>query len=288
MECGRMMIYFSTYENGIKVKKSGYAAVFIRGNVCDVQIYYRGEEEAQETLQNIQPVYIFRDGTVVTGKEIPLTEGMAAATILTSRVDFMQSGRSLEELEAVYIDGVNIGICGGRPDGQELTAEAAYTLVESREKSDAQPEQENSLPCGDSEEETEPEVSLEEEAKVQPERWSLLQCMEQFPELKLPFDGIRRKCCRMTLEDMEHLPEEWDWLKDNHFLLHGYYEYHHLLLARLSCRYGERYAIGVPGEFCYRNQYMAENFGFYDFAPLEQGRRRGGSFGYWYYYLEQK
>ncbi|MBP3568752.1 MAG: hypothetical protein J6K04_06240 [Lachnospiraceae bacterium] len=265
MECGRMMIYFSTYENGVKVKRSGYAGIFIRGTVCDVQIYYRGEEAGQGLSQKIQPVYIFRDGTVTTGKEIPLDEGMAAATILTSRIDFMQSGRSLEELEVIYIDGAGEGICGGRPDGQELSMEAAYTLTETMPES---------IP------ET---VVLYDE----PERWTLTQCMEQLPELKLPFDGIRRKCCRMTVEDMEHMPEEWDWLKENHFLLHGYYEYHHLLLARLSCRYGERYAIGVPGEFCYRNQYMAESFGFYDFAPLEQGRRRGGSFGYWYYYLEK-
>jgi len=272
MECGRKLIYFSTYENGVKTRRSGYAGVFIRGAVCDVQIYYRGNG-AEEEKQELHPVYIFRDGTVKEGQKILMEENMAATTVQTSRVDFMQSGRCLEELDSIYIDGVTNGICGGRPDGQDLMAETAYTMADCREMV------------------TEVDVSMlqeeEEEPVVPAERWSLQECLEKFPELKLPFDGIRRKCCRMTLEDMEHLPEEWEWMKENHFLLHGYYEYHHLLLARLSCRYGERYAIGVPGEFCYRNQYMAENFGFYDFAPLEQGRRRGGSFGYWYYYLEK-
>lgn len=271
MECGRKMIYFSTYENGVKSKKAGYAAFFIRGDWCDVQIYYRGNVQAEET--RIQPVYVFRDGSVVLGMEMEVEEGMATAVFRTGRQDFVQSSKSLEELEVIYLDGVKGGICGGRIDGRELE-EAAYTLTEwiETEVETVKSAEENGSDCCENREES----------------WTLPFCMEQFPELKLPFDGIRRQCCRIVPEDLDHLPEEWRYLKDNHFLLHGYYEYHHLILAKLACRYGERYAIGVPGEFCYRNQYMAENFGFYDFAPLEPGKRRGGCFGYWYYYLEKK
>ena len=78
---------------------------------------------------------------------------------------------------------------------------------------------------------------------------------------------------------------KWEFLKKNHFLLHGYYEYHHLLLGKLCGRHGERFVLGVPGEYGAREQYMAENFGFQDFSPLEQGKKRRGSFGYWYFYL---
>lgn len=282
MECGRAMIYFSTYENGVKTKRAGYAAIFTRGEICDVQIYYRGTD--REEGEKLQPVYSFSDGTVVLGEEMLSEEGMAAASFRTGRLDFMQSGRALEELEVIYLDGVKDGICGGRVDGQELE-EAAYTLtdwvetetapqmvVQEEELTEQNPVEENAL----------------ESVETKAEPWSFSQCMERLPEMKLPFDGVRRKCCRMSLEELNHLPEEWSFLKNNHFLLHGYYEYHHLLFTKLASRYGERYAIGVPGEFCYRNQYMAENFGFYDFAPLEPGKRRGGCFGYWYYYLERK
>ncbi len=275
MECGRTMIYFSTYENGAKTRPAGYAAVFIRGELCDVQLYYRGT--SCEEGGRLQPVYMFRDGSVVLGEELTLEEGMAAAAFRTTSRDFLQSGRGFNELETIYMDGVKDGICGGRPDGRELT-EAAYTLTDWVE-TESQPVAVEEMPL---------EEVVTDYAEPEPEAWPLAQCIERFAEMKLPFDGIRRKCCRMTLEELRHLPEEWQMLKENHFLLHGYYEYHHLLLTRLSGRNGERYAIGVPGEFCYRNQYMAENFGFYDFAPLEPGKRRGGSFGYWYYYLEEK
>ena len=266
MECGRKMIYFATYENGVKVRSSGYAGMFIRGEVCDVQIYYRGVTDSGE--EQVSPVYIFGDGTVTQGDTIVIEEGMGAATFRTGRLDFMQSGRSLEELEVIYLDGVASGICGGRMDGLGLTEEVSCTMGSGSDL------------------ETELVPVLEKE-EVQQERevWSFSEVLERLPDLKLPMDGMRRACCRMTLKDIEHLPEEFLKLKENHFLLHGYYEYHHLLFVKLASRYGERYAIGVPGEFCYRNQYMAENFGFYDFAPLEPGRRRGGSFGYWYTYL---
>lgn len=269
MEYGRTMIYFSTYENGIKVGRSGYAGIFSRGSVCDVQIYYRSGTLCPEG-QELHPIYIFRDQTVVEGAAFKVSEGMAVTAFRTARRDFLQSGRSLEELETVYIDGVSTGICGGRTDGQELTEETAYTLTDWMDTvADIIPE------CTE-------EISLpEKQEEIVPEIWTFSECLMRFPEMKLPFDGIRRKCCRITLEDMEHLSKEWTGLKNNQFLLHGYYEYHHLLLAKLCNRYGEQHAIGVPGEFCHRTQYMAENFGFYDFSPLEPGKRRNGSFGYW-------
>ena len=226
MECDRRMIYFSVYENGVKTRRAGYAGIFLRGNNCDVQIYYRENGGEEEVQGKIQPIYIFRDGTVVTGAEIPLEENMAAAMIHTGRKDFMQSGRCLEELDAIYLDGVSAGMCGGRLDGQELVLEVAYTLLEEKEA------EEKAL-----------EENQEQETRTEPckEIWTPAQFMERLPEMKLPFDGVRRKCCRMGLTDLEHLSEKWQGLKDNHFLLHGFYEYHHLLLVwREICGGGSR------------------------------------------------
>lgn len=136
MECERKLIYFSTYENGIKISRAGYAGIFIRDNVCEVQIYYReaaGEAEEPGTRTRF-PVYIFCDGTVMEGAALVVEEGMATANFRTYRTDFMGSGRRLEELDAIYIDGAARGICGGRPDGREITAEVACALAEERKE----------------------------------------------------------------------------------------------------------------------------------------------------------
>lgn len=273
MEYNRRMIYFSVYENGERKRRAGYMGLYCKGNCCNVQIYYREPSQEKEVGQKIYPIYLFQDGSIVDGVALSVVEGMATECFETDIHNFLSSGKKIKDLNAVYIEGVLDGICGGRLDGQELLEENTYsikkwinTVTEVVEEKHIE--------------------AVSEVLPVRKETWSLIECMERLPEIKLPFDGIRRKCCRMTLDDMEHLPKEWIFLKNNHFLLHGFYEYHHLLLAKLCNRHGERYALGVPGQFGYRDQYMAENFGFQDFSPLEQGKKCRGSFGYWYFYLE--
>lgn len=272
-KCGyrRQLVYFSAYRQKEKAEKAGYAAIFIRNELCEVQIYYRGEGNS-ESKGKVQPVYVFRDGSAVEGEEIVLREGMAVDGFKTATENFLQTGRNITYLEAIYLDGTSYGICGGRVDGHALFGEDTYSVTKWMD--------------------TVTEVVSEQREELEgatlrelQETWSLSEYMERLPELKLPFDGVRRRCCRMTLKDLGHMPKEWRHLKDNHFLLHGYYEYHHLLIGKLCGRHGERFVLGVPGEYGPREQYMAECFGFSDFSPLEQGKKHRGSFGYWYFYL---
>ena len=75
---------------------------------------------------------------------------------------------------------------------------------------------------------------------------------------------------------------EWK-LANNNFLLHGYYNYRYLILAKLFNPEGTpRYLLGVPGHYYSNERYMASMFGFPNFVlsknqPIEDGR-----FGYWY------
>ena len=270
-EYRRQLIYFSSYEKREKAKRAGYAAVFIRNELCEVQIYYRGEGKSGGDGK-VQPVFLFQDGSAVEGEELTLTEGMAVDGFETASENFLRTGRNIACLEAIYLEGTAYGICGGRVDGQSLFGEDTYSVTRWMDTvTEVVTEK--------------PEELTGEALPALQETWSLAECMERLPELKLPFDGVRRRCCRMTLQDMEHMPKEWRFLKENHFLLHGFYEYHHLLLGKLCGRHGERFVIGVPGEYGAREQYMAESFGFQDFSPIEQGKKHRGSFGYWYFYL---
>lgn len=271
MEAGRRMIYFSNYKEGVKMGRAGYAGLCFRGSDCRVIIYYKGGEG--EEGKRIRPVYRFLDGSKVMGEELLVSEGMACAEYESSVRNFFNSGKATDSLESIYIEGTSC-LCGGRVDGRELLTEEACSITDWMDTVTEVLSNEEEI------KEEEPKQSTPMDYEV----WTLPECMERLPEQKLPYDGVRRKCGRMQLEDLEHLPEEWKRQKENNFLLHGYYEYHHLLLVQLCTRYGERYALGVPGVYCHRNQYMAETFGFYEFAPLEPGKRQRGSFGYWYRY----
>ena len=84
-------------------------------------------------------------------------------------------------------------------------------------------------------------------------------------------------------QDIGLLPrEEWVY-GSNSFLLHGYYNYRYLILARLNNPGGKaRYLLGVPGHYLSNEKYMASMFGFSDFVLAKKQPPRDGRFGYWY------
>ena len=131
MKYSRKIIYFSVYENGAKVRPAGYMAVSSGDGICDVQIVYRGASEEKECL--LQPVYMFLDGSVFLGAEFMAEAGGGTAHFRSAAGDFAGSGRSIAELEAVYLDGITGGTCMGRMDGREAL-EAACTRSEATEE----------------------------------------------------------------------------------------------------------------------------------------------------------
>ena len=74
-EYRRQLVYFSSYENREKSKRAGYAAIFVKNELCEVEVYYHGQGK-KEGEGRVQPVYVFQDGCAVEGEEITLTEGM--------------------------------------------------------------------------------------------------------------------------------------------------------------------------------------------------------------------
>lgn len=67
---------------------------------------------------------------------------------------------------------------------------------------------------------------------------------------------------------------------NNSFLLHGYYNYHHLLLGKVEKRGEDFYYIGVPGNFYEREKQVAIMFGFESFECAEEPAQ-AGDFGYY-------
>jgi len=90
---------------------------------------------------------------------------------------------------------------------------------------------------------------------------------------------------KITREQIAELPRrEWR-LANNSFLLHGYHNYHHLLLVND----GQFIYLGIPGVFHEREKVAAEAFGFGNFMPfpdegieLREDERERENFGYWY------
>ncbi len=93
------------------------------------------------------------------------------------------------------------------------------------------------------------------------------------------------QCTKIQRNDLARLPRcEWKWA-NNSFLLHGYYNYHHLALLND----GSRYLLGVPGIYHPQEAKAANVFGFTEFIPVQEvdidltddERNSQEQFGYW-------
>ena len=81
-------------------------------------------------------------------------------------------------------------------------------------------------------------------------------------------------------EDFVVLRERCYQMTHNSFLLHGYYNYRHLLLLRQETAGQAKYYIGVPGNFYEREKQVARMFGFESFEGSREPAWEG-DFGYY-------
>ena len=80
--------------------------------------------------------------------------------------------------------------------------------------------------------------------------------------------------------DFVVFPSRYYKLVNNSFLLHGYYNYHHLILIRVDQKNDVRYYIGVPGNLYQKEKRIAVMFGFESFECAEEPAAEG-DFGYY-------
>lgn len=94
---------------------------------------------------------------------------------------------------------------------------------------------------------------------------------------------------RIELTDIRSLPRRNWYLSNNRFVVHGFFNYHYLLLKTVKLPEGRKRYIGVPGIYEQPERMMALLFGFPEFELSEEAKRSRpqpdtdltGTFGYW-------
>ena len=116
---------------------------------------------------------------------------------------------------------------------------------------------------------------------------------EEMPEFEKVFinrdfidafeDDYFYDCVEVTPELLKQLPIEDDAVVNNSFLVHGYYNFKHILFGKVCENDNNtRYFIGVPGMYCNRERFMASMFGFCNFKKSHRSDYSNPYFGYWY------
>lgn len=113
------------------------------------------------------------------------------------------------------------------------------------------------------------------------DKWQQLSSI--YPHIR-PFEDDR-EYISLSPSDFVIFPARYYRAANNSFLLHGYYNYKHLILVRMERRGEAQYYLGVPGNYFDREKQVAVMFGFESFECAQEPARTG-DFGYYMMRIE--
>lgn len=305
----RFICYLYEYQEGRRIRNIGFCKVESSEDGCTVSIHGKGwgmnspkklslylfwRENGkclgvyQGELGNVSPALNYR---------LSYTEEDVGSKARYDRVEgIILCGENGPRYAAVWTDEA-VDISRMEPAGkEEMTEEKEEQPEEPEEPNEEEPvPEENEMP--DEQEEPAgvsydvrdilPEESRELEEK-EPEPFYFDEEEEDSkPEIAEQEcqTTCRFRCTKIQRQDLSRLiRREWQ-LANNSFLLHGYYNYHHLAFLQE----GENLYLGVPGVYSEKERRAAQAFGFPGFVNYEEemldlpeGEKEDrADFGYW-------
>ena len=296
----RFVSYIYAYKNGKKERNVGFAKIEVRGGRLKMNIQLdsvRNDAEGLDVygfVRKKEKLYGILLGEMETGMRPVFRAEEDPGNI-------RESGHSLNEIAGLWIKGAPgenyITIWDDEPvNTMELETE---TIVESS-------------PTAETETIREVPPTVETETIVESPAAAEIETIVESPlTLERPINGVRAQeaagltatpdfgnfqslfpscphlmpfpedeageCIRITPRELQ-LFRKKDWNPQrNNFVLHGYYQFRHLLFG---CFADGTHFLGVPGYLNPRERQTAAAFGFPLFKEAKE-QQRNGKFGYW-------
>lgn len=243
--------YLYEYRNGNRVQNVGFVRVETSGNMTGIQIYGKGFPATGR--QPLEIFLFYMEEMTCVG--IPAGQMRVSGQMINHR---MEVPNIRPDVNGIIIRGERRGYPVWYAGvWEDRMVDVEHMILQEEMQEPQMPEPETQI------EEPQMEPDVEEE-------------MEKKPET-----GINK----ITRQDLAKLPRrEWK-LANNHFLMHGCRNFHHLI----SFKKEGAYWLGVPGVYHPNEQRAAEAFGFGQFMKPEEGElsltedeyTKQGDFGYW-------
>lgn len=266
----KKIIYLSLVEKGNRQKNVGFARFCGEEEICRIELQLKGLPLNEGKTC---PVYL------AAGEErLPLLDIVVQAGKGDAKRELRIRNGYLEWREnRVLMEAVSgLVICLGA----ELSIEGYFP---EKIKEQTPPDREALTPCVISKEPAAFEELSKTEEKEPAEEFSddkWEQLLKQYPKIH-PF-GDERTFISIEPKDFVILQASCQKLVNNSFLLHGFYNYHYLILGQdkaLREEAGESFYVGVPGTYFEREKMVAVMFGFEGFEC--SGAVEVGKFGYY-------
>ena len=259
----RFIRYLYEYDQGKRVRNVGFTKVEQTEEKCSVQVHGKGLGAAGE--ETFALAVFYEDGeSCVT---FPQGNVRYVAPAFHCELTFTPDDTgTLENYERIN------GILLLSPSGRKYAAVWNGMPVHVERMRRWTPE-----------EPPQPELPQQPELLQQPEQPVLA---EHVPDTQTQESAKPvRKVTKIQRREITFLPRcEWQ-AANNHFLMHGYYNYRHLVLIDD----GNTLKLGVPGIYHEKEAKAAESFGFPEFIGLDETRLHlepeecnvEERFGYW-------
>ena len=297
----RFVTYIYAYENNNKNQNVGFAKVDIRGDYCQVEIHLK-----RTGYTNVKcPVYLFvRENEVIVGVEIgeiALVNGCGDFVRQLNCNGVGETPYCMKDMKGILIFLDDTVMFASQRDERaiyrdnfkpyeetkEIPVEQAAVAEEPEESGQSEKLQVESVQAQQSGEQQSEELQPEAQRSgdMWMDLWEKLNGMygaknlfENMPEIS----GIH-----MELKDLRELPKKYWYLGSNSFLLHGFFNYRHLLLGKVENESGRKWFIGVPGIYQNQEKVLAAVFGFPEFRQEKDTGVKTGQFGYWYRFMDE-
>lgn len=289
----RFVTYIYAYEDGEKTINTGYAKIEVRGNNGRMEIHLAGDGVAKGCAR-VSFIYV-ENGEwkelVLGNLHMENGRGMGqytflAETMLDTKLSFdkMIGIQILDEDKRSYMSfWKDVNVIKNRESGwqQEVT-----DREEEQKEEDLQNESvENGEILEDAEQESLHTMEIPMR-NVFPEdtienSWKKFLRYKECVQINDEVCGIQ-----IELTDLRELPKRYWYMGNNSFLLHGFFNYRHMLFGKLK---DGKWFIGVPGIYERQEKVMASIFGFSGFMQVGTGEQitpREKQQGVWYHILE--
>ena len=217
----------------------------------------------------------------------------AAQTVLDAYDDTVLEPQPMPGNEELRQDAAPAGEIQTDLPPHEPATEIPQPMPETEEPrqdelgAEEQPELQQAIPPAEEEAQSHEEESafeapfLRSQRKMQagqisPNKWEQLNRI--YPKIQ-PFGDVR-EYLSIAPCDFVILSEHYQEMVQNSFLLHGYYNYGHLILTKIKEGIDDNYYLGVPGVYYEREKQAALLFGFEGFEG-DGNAVQDGSFGYY-------
>lgn len=279
MSYRKQISYLELQENGQRIRSAGYARLESLGKeeILTVQL-----NEQESVSGNEIPLYLQRESGEQQLCEIMTNRGRA---FCKKRIPYEKEWGAIIgiriPLEQNYVIA---GKFGGTGDTKKKSVPKSENAMKSEEpkqiekKAEVTAEATIPMETGKRQAQTAKEsvAAVEHTLHMKDTKWEQLSSI--YPHIH-PFRDAR-EFLSVGPEDFVVLRERCYQMTHNSFLLHGYYNYRHLLLMRQENSGEVKYYIGVPGNFYEREKQVAGMFGFESFEGAREPAW-DGDFGYY-------